>query len=71
MDIETKKTGRGFLLLKFEDHYGNGCSLQKSSLASEPAVWLGVDDADPKIMASKTPLGGVGWVPYKINDDVL
>jgi hypothetical protein len=28
-------------------------------------------DANPQIMASKTPQGGTGWVKYNIPDDVL
>ena len=69
--LEKDVTNRGFGVWKFKDKYGAGCSLQDSSLASEPAVWFGVNDADPKIMASKTPEGGTGWVPFKIPEDVL
>ena len=64
-------TGRGFGIWHFTDRYGAGCSLQDSSLATEPAIWFGVDNADPKIMASKTRQGGTGWVPFEIPDDVL
>ena len=64
-------TGRGFALIEFDDYYGAKCSLQKSSLATEDAIWLGIDNADPKIMASKTLQGGSGWVKYAIPDDVL
>jgi hypothetical protein len=63
-------THRGFALIEFEDLYGAKCSLQKSSLATEDAIWLGVDDADPQIMASKTLQGGTGWVKYDIPSDV-
>ena len=51
--------------------YGAKCSLQKSSLAETDAIWLGVDDADPKIMASKVQAGGTGWLKYELNPDVL
>ncbi len=68
--MELKKTGRGFPICEFTDHYDHKCSLQKSSLATEDAVWLGVDDADPKIMASKTEAGGTGWVDYPIPEHV-
>lgn len=64
-------TGRGFELIEFADLYGVKCSLQQSSLATEDALWFGPNDADPKIMASRTPEGGTGWVPYHISDDVL
>ena len=65
------KTVRGFDIYKFPDLYGAMCSLQKSSLATDDAIWLGVDDADPKILASQTPKGGTGWVKYRIPDNVL
>ena len=41
-------TPRGFHRIDFTDRYGENCSLQKSSLATEDAIWLGIDD--PKIM---------------------
>lgn len=63
-------TERGFSLYKFDDAYGAGCSLQKSSNII-PHVWLGIDDADPQIMAKDTPEGGVGWVKYPIPENVL
>jgi len=37
------KTPRGFSIAKFNDRYGQQCSIQKSSLATEDAIWLGVD----------------------------
>jgi len=64
-------TNRGFGHIEFIDRYGDKCSLQKSSLATEDAIWFGIDDASPKIMASKTMEGGTGWVPYEIPKDVL
>ena len=69
--MELKKTARGFSYIQFIDRYGAQCSIQKSSLATEDAIWLGVDDANPKILASKTKEGGTGWVKYPISDDVL
>lgn len=72
------KTERGFEIAKFEDRYGAKCSLQKSSLATEDAIWFGVDDAQPKVMASDAirlglPTSGQvnGWVPYTIPNEVL
>lgn len=41
--IEFKKTQRGFLFGEFKDRYGAECSIQESSLATEAAIWLGVD----------------------------
>jgi hypothetical protein len=40
-------TERGFAKGKFTDLYGEKCSIQKSSLASDDAIWLGIDD--PKL----------------------
>ena len=69
--MKKKKTHRGFAYVEFEDAYNQKCSLQKSSLASEDAIWFGVDDANPKILASLTKEGGVGWVKYNIPEQVL
>ncbi|MDH4319406.1 MAG: hypothetical protein OEV64_13520 [Desulfobulbaceae bacterium] len=66
-----KKTERGFDYFKFKDLYGKQYSIQKSSLATENAIWLGIDDAEPKIMASKVIDGGTGWAKYPIHDDVV
>lgn len=71
------RTGRGFAIGEFTDRYGAKCSIQKSSLATEDAIWLGIDDADPQIMASDAKKLGIptdqdtGWVKYKIPDEVL
>ncbi|MEK4355176.1 hypothetical protein MKX41_30775 [Paenibacillus sp. FSL R5-0475] len=69
--MQTGKTNRGFAIIEFEDLYGDKCSIQKSSLATEDAIWIGVSDANPQIMASQTPQGGTGWVPYAIPEGVL
>jgi hypothetical protein len=37
------KNERGFVVGTFYDRYGTECSIQKSSLATEDAIWLGVD----------------------------
>lgn len=68
--MEKKKTQRGFAFYEFKDRYNVPCSLQKSSLATEDAIWFGVDDPDPQIMASDTPQGGTGWVKYPIPENV-
>lgn len=71
------KTERGFAITNFVDRYGAMCSLQKSSLATEDAIWFGVNDANPQIMASdaiKLGLaleGETGWVRYHIPKEVL
>jgi hypothetical protein len=65
-----EKTPRGFTIKKFKDHYGVSCSIQKSSLANKDAIWLGIEDPQPKIMASQVMPGGTGWVDYPIHPAV-
>lgn len=78
---KVKRTARGFPLVEFKDHYDQPCSLQASSLAiyQQPgtsAVWLGVNDPSPKVMARDAASVGVnttetcGWVPYPIPKEV-
>ena len=75
--MKKSKTSRGFSFVEFTDLYGVKCSIQKSSLATNDAIWFGVDNAAPKIMASQAKSFGVdtketiGWVPYPIPDEVL
>jgi hypothetical protein len=75
------RTHRGFEIIEFTDRYAVPCSLQASSLAEYQtpgisAVWLGPNDADPKVMASQASAFGVktkettGWVPYPIPEGV-
>lgn len=51
--MKIKKTKRGFPLIEFEDRYKQKCSLQKSSLATEDAIWLGVDIGIPVELGGK------------------
>jgi len=75
--VKTSKTCRGFSYIEFKDRYGESCSLQKSSLATENCIWFGIDDPDPKIMASLASDFGfetsetTGWVKYPIPEEVL
>ena len=75
--MENKKTERGFAYVTFNDRYNTACSIQKSSLATEDAIWLGVNNANPIIMASQAKAFGIetdkttGWVPYPIPKEVL
>lgn len=77
MIIEHKKTTRGFSYRQFKDRYGKDCSIQKSSLATEDAIWFGIDDANHQVMASKAFQYGIdtiettGWVQYPIPKDFL
>lgn len=68
--MKRSTTGRGFDIINFEDFYGSLCSIQKSSIATEDCIWLGIDDPNPQILASKTQQGGTGWVKYSIPEDV-
>lgn len=43
MPLELKPTNRGFLRGEFKDAYGEECSIQESSLATEDCIWLGCD----------------------------
>lgn len=43
MPLEPKPSARGFLRADFVDMYGAECSIQESSLATEPALWLGAN----------------------------
>jgi hypothetical protein len=70
-------TARGFRLIEFRDAYGHACSLQQSSIADYEAVWLGIESADPKVMARDAESVGlvtaetVGWIPYPVPEEVL
>lgn len=43
-DLSPETTNRGFALRQFVDLYGSKCSIQDSSLATDAAIWLGVDE---------------------------
>lgn len=47
MSAKRELTQRGFWYITFMDRTGAKCSLQESSVATEPCIWLGVDK-DPK-----------------------
>lgn len=42
--MRTRKTERGFKLAHFQDHYGQDCSIQESSLATDYCLWLGAHE---------------------------
>lgn len=76
-------TERGFRIGHFNDIYGTGCSIQESSLAEKPAIWLGVNCPEIKVMSidakNLTPPVIVpdegsgenhGWCNYIIPDKV-
>lgn len=59
-------TERGFGFVAFLDRYGNECSMQDSSIATESCIWFGIDKIEPKILVP-----GKGWQPFYIPEDVL
>ena len=63
--IKIKKTERGFSFGEFIDRYGAKCSIQKSSIATEDCIWLGINEVDPQVMAPG------GWQKFEIPGDVL
>ena len=80
-------TERGFPRIDFTDRNGNDCSLQCSSAIDfdvprhetpgSSFVWLGVNDANPQIMATDAQRAGIttsrttGWVNYPIPSEVI
>lgn len=43
--MKIDKNERGFAFSKFKDRSGYNCLIEKSSLATEECIWLGVDDS--------------------------
>lgn len=54
---ELKRTGRGFRFYEFKDRNGYLCTLQKSSVATEDCIWLGLESASPQKLVR-----GKGWI---------
>ena len=75
--MEKRKTERGSDIIEFKDRYNAKCSLQKSSLATEDAIWFGITDADPQIMVYDAKKIGIptnennGWMKFEIPKEVL
>lgn len=44
-DLKREVTSRGFGRYEFVDRYGEECSIQESSLATESAIWFGINAA--------------------------
>lgn len=75
-------TARGFEHVEFKDFYEAKCYLQQSSIAiyeqpGSSCVWLGLVDADPKIMWKDALRLGMdvpkreGWYPFKVPEEVM
>jgi hypothetical protein len=56
--MEIDVTNRGFQRIVFDDRNGVNCSLQESSLATDYAIWLGCNDANPQMLVP-----GKSWIP--------
>lgn len=76
LDIQWGRTPRFFRFGEFKDIYDTPCSIIKSSLAEADCIWLGVKDADPKLLATDARRLGMevgqetGWVSYPIPEEV-
>lgn len=66
IEIDMESTERGFERGEFTDLYGHKCSIQDSSLATQPAIWLGVNDASPEIL-----IPGQGWTDVEFDPETL
>lgn len=62
--LKIEQTSRGFNRANFVDKYGIVCSLQESSAADEPCIWLGCNEPNPK------QLRYGGWRDYELPKDV-
>lgn len=75
-DDEVSYNGRGFRFYNFKDGNGLDCSIQKSSAAEDDMLWIGVNDADPKILCSDAINIGVdcdkvcGYIKFPIPGEV-
>lgn len=65
--LSVERTERGFALVSFSDVNGVQCSLQKSSLATEDAIWLGANEIGLRHFQA-----GTGWsdvpTPHTVSD---
>jgi hypothetical protein len=64
--IKLKRTSRGFYRGDFQDGNGVECSIQESSAAEEPYLWLGCNDPN----AMQFPGDSTGWHPYTLPENV-
>ena len=66
--IKFNKTNRGFAIGIFTDRYDVECSIQKSSLATENAIWLGCEDVDPRCFI---PGANPPWQKVELPKDTI
>lgn len=60
--LKINLTSRGFDIIEFTDRNGVDCTIQKSSLATEDAIWFGCQDPNPRYFSAK------GWTPLELPD---
>jgi hypothetical protein len=60
--VEMTKTHRNFDHGSMVDCYGKKISIQDSSSASEPRIWLGLEDYPIEVLTDK------GWKEYPVED---
>jgi len=76
MKLDRHTTFKQLAIIKFKDRKNTQCSIQQSSYESKPAIWLGVDFANPQIMASDAKRLGIetdkktGWINYPLPPQV-
>jgi hypothetical protein len=74
--MKIQATERGFPIAEFTDLYGAKCSIQKSSLADDQCIWLGLSEVKASVMAKHAHRVGidsevvVGWIPFPIPAEV-
>ena len=64
--MKVELTNRGFQIIRFTDEYDVKCSLQKSSLATDDCIWLGCDEANPRVLVQDK-----GWQSIKMPEEYL
>ncbi len=80
--MKTSKTARGFAIIEFDDSYNKPCEIQKSSLATDDAIWFGRSGTTPLIMSRDAAAMGrhdlidpqqgmTGWVDFPVPEQVL
>lgn len=62
--FERGKTERGFDVITFTDFYDKECTIQKSSLATDDAIWLGAAEIGLRHFRP-----GQGWVDVDLGSE--
>lgn len=63
--MKKSKTQRGFTECEFKDRGGVECSIQKSSLATEDAIWFGAKEIGLQHFKAHE-----GWKEIKLTDTI-